>query len=1414
MAVSASLLVILTVQAVPTLLSCLAFTSFSPLFFVGSVPFSLLFVTLSVLISVASWCWSPHEGVDENDAKYHTLYIDCSRVSSKLGNRSWWCCGEAPRGFQLAMLFLTWALLLLLLCMPPMANAEIGKVQADTERLSSLGDGQEILEVTLKDSSVEAASQGVDSGVSEDVISGPVSNNAAEERISQQSGFDSSVDPHQSEAHSPAADGKVELLSCRALVRDGQQVTCAAPVVSPAVEADGSSNLRDCSKESSGDRSSSLCPPDGPIFPSQLEFGQQPLHQRQVAFLTVMNSCNGSRLSLLAVKTDNRQFLVTGFSEKFLAPGGTLKFPVWYLPQYVGAARGSITIETNAEPLVVQIQGEGVASLYKMQVRVHENSHYVISLFNPFNETLFVEEAVVMSETYDETSGERKRFSDPGSLPTLENEIVIEAEEDCLRHDGESSQNQYGPLMRAGETWELPRQSRRDIVDFKICLNQGEEFRGSFLIRVTGLPLENKEITLVYPFTSRVSWPSPVLSVPDALDFGVLVGDQASSQPLVLQNSGDQLVQVEDIYEEPGDSKIKIDYKKGHFLLPNSETEVANVTYSGLNQPSESSACRRSQKIVVRTNSTIGHLIEIPYRAMVLQCLHSPPAMAFVTGSSGRSVGDLGGSHTGQGITDLLMDYKLFMGLLICVLVVGALVFFQVVVHDTELPTLSDDVGKGGYHRRGTSRVPFIKKRDKILKMWGWGALATVVDGICTAFGSSLWTKDCNTPSPDYSLPRSVTPAQTPAPSATSPLKSSTGGSGAGPLHTGSRKGSADRKNNGAAKSEQSRNSKGNGEAASGGFPVTARDSNYHPPSVKQPKASKFLRSENISAKQSICMEDSVDSVVKDATVAVAPALELEPILAPAQSTGPVTDSPTRESPKHIASTHSSVPVAQKTNSPSVPPVEREKRKRRKKSGRHDVASHLGTSGGGLSPASSPASPVTPSHSTWPISPQSPGKKSDQSTASLSPRSSGSVDLADAAPLPKLKVKVLNSLKATNPATESPRRSGAASTQFQPRLQGKAVEHRKQSPLERGGGPGVGKKGNPTEWAPGTRSKKTGFSKGLESSDGSHSHRASRHPHQRVSNNAFAGSEDGPGAPAAAASFPTSASFPRLSSRPGGSRGNSFDFGTDTSVVPPPAIAPALRAPGAKITKQAPSGEPSWTSLGITASPELHVDRELGGGGGGSSASWHASASLSGQSSGELVYDIWGNHFGNLSQCSCSSEPSFQTGINLEVDPVNNFHRLLVPEHLHQSEASFPGATGFVGDMSPTAAALYATHFKGFFSEGSTLGLEDSRPASPASVHDLPDQLYPSDAGSLEISKLGFVAGQTFSVNHVKPRVRVPYSPPMGCVSTTVFSTSGFSPLGTPTHALSSSSASKHSFWAHDNTSLPERVVSPTLSLT
>lgn len=388
--------------------------------------------------------------------------------------------------------------------------------------------------------------------------------------MSEQSSFDSGRAEQLSspDAHSPAAaaapGGKVELQSCRALVRTGELVECGAGA-SPALEA-GFSEIRDCSKETPPDleRLNSMSAPEAPpVFPSQLDFGMQPLHQRQVAFLTIMNSCNGSRLSLLAAKSDNRQFFVTGFSAKLVAPGTTLTFPVFYLPQYMGAAKGSITIETGVDPLVVQLQGQGVESPYKMHVRVHGKSPYVISLFNPYNETLFVEEVVVLRDSQAEF---KQGFPDRVSESTnLDDDIVIEAEEcsssssscnSCsFRHDAgsesekSSSQKKHGVLMGKGETWELPGQTAKDIVAFNIFLEQGEMFRGTFQIRVSGAPLEGgKGVTLVYPFSSRVSHPSPVLSSPDMLDFGMVLGDQASSRTLVLKNSGEQLVQVRTLH--------------------------------------------------------------------------------------------------------------------------------------------------------------------------------------------------------------------------------------------------------------------------------------------------------------------------------------------------------------------------------------------------------------------------------------------------------------------------------------------------------------------------------------------------------------------------------------------------------------------------------------------------------------------------------------------------------------------------------------------------------------------------------------------------------------------------------------------------------------------------------------------------
>lgn len=1428
----------LLMKAVPTLLSCFAFTSFSPLFFVGSVSFSLLFVSLSVLISVVSLCRNPHDEVssaEEDDANYNK---SCSRMSSKQRNRSWWCFGEAPRGFQLTMLFLTWALLFLLLCLAPAANAE-SKVQLNIEQLGSFGVESEtatpsvgvISEVVWKDlNQVNTAYQSSTSGASLKRQGGGGSeqklNIKVEEQTRQQSSFHASVGLGQlgQDLQHPS-DDKVELQLCGALVQTGQQVTCHPPG-SPEAE-NRLSDIRDCSMFSSKVASASLHYGDIAVTP-QLVWMPQPLYQRQVASLTIINSCNSSKLSLVAVKSDNRQFFVCAFSEKFVAPGGSLTFPVCYLPQYLGAATGRVTIETRSDPIVVQLQGEGIASPFQMHVTVHEKSHYVLSLFNPFNESIFVEEVLVSSEENQwHTTGLFVGNTDVDRVSGVPlDEIVIEAKEPSR---GDEINYKPGVLMRAGATWEIPAQESRDIVEFIVDLKRGEVFRGAFQIRATGAPFGSEGGVLVYPFSSRVSKPSSVVSVPDTVDFGMLVGDQARSQPLVLENSGGQLIQVKEIYEVAKDSRITIEYKKGCVLLPGSETEVANITYRGYNQPHVSNACSSSQKIMVRTNSTIGHLMEIPYRVVVLPCL-DPPALAFVPKSTMRALGDLRGSYTGQGISDLIMDYRLFLGLLFCGLMVGALVFFQAVVRETVLPTSSGDLSKGGSHRRSSSGgSPFIKRRDKLLKMWGWGALATVTEGLWAAFGSAIWRKECSASSSNYTLPRSVTPVPAPTQTGIQATKAIGGAatSASGSVPTAGRKYSSDRKNSGAAKPDQTRSGKGNAESSNSSSPLSSKDPHHHPQSIKQPKTSKFLRPGNSSAKHTICMDDleeDTESIVKE--VVAVEAIASVNAVARAQSACPTRQPPVKESPKDEV-TLKPQPVLL----PEQPlqTNEREKRRQRKKQVKHDVAANFSTYGG-ASPGS-PASPVTPSRLAWSAGPPSPFDRkptkstsslSDQSTAPLSPKSSGSVEHADAVPLPKIKVKVLNSLKTTNPApvgsgTESPRRSVSSTPSHQqPRQQGRVADSRKQPVVEKSSGVG-GKKGTSGECAAVARQPRktstSGSDKALEVTDGGHSHRGSRYPQRR--GNAFAVSEVGP------AALTSSASFPPRSSRPGIWTNNSaFEFGVGVridslGVVPPPAIPPTLRAPGARITKQVSNAESTsssgtsvdagWSSLGFTSSPELpdgRLDQDLRPG-----SPWHSSNALSGQSSGELVYDIWGNHFGNLSQCSSHNDSSFLgAGFNKQkANPFSGFHRLLVPDH--HAEILLPGSLtgGLACDMSPTTRAPFAP-FSGFFSEGSTLGPEDhSRPVSPAS--ELPDQLF-SDS---PIAGFTEVVPSTMAVPVAKPRVRVPYSPPMGCVAAS-FS----SPPSTPTVVSQAavSKASSCSFWAHDSSQLLESTLSPTISLT
>ena len=80
--------------------------------------------------------------------------------------------------------------------------------------------------------------------------------------------------------------------------------------------------------------------------------------------LEVTNTDPHSELLILDLATDSRQFYPGSFTQTSVPPGGSIAFPIVYLPHEVGVAEGTILVQTNVGGFLVQVHGEGAASIY------------------------------------------------------------------------------------------------------------------------------------------------------------------------------------------------------------------------------------------------------------------------------------------------------------------------------------------------------------------------------------------------------------------------------------------------------------------------------------------------------------------------------------------------------------------------------------------------------------------------------------------------------------------------------------------------------------------------------------------------------------------------------------------------------------------------------------------------------------------------------------------------------------------------------------------------------------------------------------------------------------------------------------------------------------------------------------------
>ncbi|KAG6543644.1 hypothetical protein Mapa_014827 [Marchantia paleacea] len=656
-----------------------------------SNPFSSFF-SCAYLVSFYGWA---QEGVHKMRAKMGVSHITkSSGRSSQLSNRrSWWCCWQAPRGSELLLLFISWSLLLLLLGMPCLTRAASDLSRADgvsgaavdglkdssgsetylqtagiTGRRYKHGEpppgrdgedtfGKLTVDSELKGPKLPSQQEGV---VSHDFGVKPVPQ--VETR-----GFRGQAGDDARAKVAKVDSGSVERIHLGNLIKDCLKVKCS-PLSSydlkqPSLNKAFSSIPKLGSPTIQGPESSL---PHVDIIPPFLEWGSQPMFAPSVASLTVVNTCNSTGLKVFQPFSTDAQFYTHAFEEKVVDPGGELSIPFVFLPRTLGVAEAMLIVQTSAGGFLVQAQGRGIGSPYKVQalqglrVASGESLQHTISLHNPHDEVLRVGEVYAWPDVEETSTSDLK--GEPCEKESLSpngiSHCVYKAKGGVLQWTSEQrdlkGMNGGAAViqMRLPGQLEIGPHSSISIAEFEFSAVKADRYSGSVHIRLSRDSPDSADV-LMLPIDVQVGdlWgdTSPVEPVPEVLEFGILTNeDQASTVVVTLYNPGIEPVEVLEISVLVEDNNIvDIEYLKELVLQPNSETEVAKVTYSGREEtvPAGLFQCHprelmRNRKLVVRTNSSVSPEVEVPYRALVfygsVDCHPSQGSVSFVPRGSGE----------------------------------------------------------------------------------------------------------------------------------------------------------------------------------------------------------------------------------------------------------------------------------------------------------------------------------------------------------------------------------------------------------------------------------------------------------------------------------------------------------------------------------------------------------------------------------------------------------------------------------------------------------------------------------------------------------------------------------------------------------------------------------------------------------
>ncbi|XP_031115852.1 uncharacterized protein LOC116019697 [Ipomoea triloba] len=369
--------------------------------------------------------------------------------------------------------------------------------------------------------------------------------------------------------------------------------------------------------------------PNIEVSPPLLEWEESFLYFPSLAFVMVMNTHKHSSLHVYEPYSTNSQFYPCNSSEILLAPGEAASVCFVFLPTSLGLSSAQLVLQTNFGGFLVRAKGFAVESPYGIQpvtLDVSSSGRWRknISLFNPFDEALHVEEVISWtSVSMGNASNLMKTVCSINNAEDSSDVSLLDAKQWL-----EITNGGVGfPLvaMRPHGNWVVGPQKSETIMELDFSWDSEAKIFGALcvqLLRSSQNNIDTVIIPLEAELTKKPSHDDHQNIISLSLDTVMPCSYSGTVVlALIVHNDSPHVLSIVKISREGDNSKqFQIKYMKGLIIFPHTATQVALVSYLGFDSPSQSPEIDMSCKIIVSTNGSRNSQVEIPCKNIVSVC--------------------------------------------------------------------------------------------------------------------------------------------------------------------------------------------------------------------------------------------------------------------------------------------------------------------------------------------------------------------------------------------------------------------------------------------------------------------------------------------------------------------------------------------------------------------------------------------------------------------------------------------------------------------------------------------------------------------------------------------------------------------------------------------------------------------------